>query len=513
MIEALAQVPIAVIGAGYHHSMALSTKSQLYCWGSGWSGQLGTGTNTDANLPTLVDVPNKQDKSGKLVRLAAGYHHSMALTDSGRIYSWGTGDVGQLGHGPQKKRCSVPSMIASTSNQRFIAISASENHSVALTDDGHVYTWGHNRWKQLGHTFTASDKTHIPQPVSTTVLFTRIAAGSAHTIAVSKDHQLYYWGRMVLSSECFESPKLLEATANITFSDVASRVNHCLMLTKTGDLWSFGYNEFGQCGSGHVNPLFQPILSPVLNGLKFSQVVAGGNHSLALAQHESILAGAAKQSLGLLLSSKDSTGSLTSSPSREYRDSVNSLSARDSTGSLTSSHEKNLIRLDLSNSGLLNSSSGSSISISAPAPSTPMGSNSQSGNGVGTVESPGQTRRSLGYSNGSNGSISNGANGSNGMVTVNTSGMGLGGLNSPTSPTTSPRRTRFAISKPASSSASANIMEQLAYLTRKEQELRAEREQLRAQQRALDEAVADWTRRDDEIAAERTRVLKEAGLV
>lgn len=53
-------------------------------------------------------------------------------------------------------------------------------------------------------------------------------------------------------------------------------------------------------------------------------------------------------------------------------------------------------------------------------------------------------------------------------------------------------------------------MELLASLAKREQELRSEREGLRAQQRALDEAVADWTKRDDELVAERNRILKDA---
>lgn len=409
--------------------MALSTKSQLYSWGSGWSGQLGTGMNADANTPTLVEVPTKQDKSGKLIRLSAGYHHSLAVTDTGRLYAWGTGDAGQLGLGLQKKRTNFPILIASVAHARFVAISASEHHSVALTEEGHVYSWGHNRWKQLGHDASTPDTTSVPNQVNTTMTFTRIAAGSAHTLAISKEHQLYYWGRMVLSSELYDTPRLLEATKESTFADVASRVNHCLAVTKTGDLWSFGYNEFGQCGVGHCNPVLAPTLCTAINGLKFSSIVAGGNHSLALAQHESL------QGSGYVW---------TSSPSSSSEDLK----------------KNNLIRLDLS---------------AEPK------------------------RSSLVLSSGSNGN-----SGTNGNSSPSPS-------TSPDQPTTaantSPRR-RISITKPAS----ANIYDQLTALTKREQDLRAEREALRAQQKALDEAMAEWHRKDDELSAERNRILKEAGL-
>jgi hypothetical protein len=385
---------------------------------------LGTGNNKDALLPTLVDVPVKQDKTGKLVRIAAGYHHSMVLTDAGRIYSWGTGDVGQLGHGPTLKRTMSPTLISVASEERFVAISASEHHSVALTDEGRVFSWGHNRWKQLGHDLSSPDKTHTPQAVPTSVTFSRITAGSAHTLAISKDqNQLYYWGRLVLVSECISSPKLLDTCASVSFCDISSRVNHCLALTKTGELWAFGYNEFGQCGVGTFSPVFQPTMSPVQNGLKFSSIVAGGNHSLALAKHES-------------LQNSYRNDSVPSSPSSSSEDLKKSSSE---------DLRKNMIRVELGDAKRTATTSSAS-------------SSSQESN------------------------------------------------TSPTSPRG--RATRISITKPISV-----IIEQLATLTKREQDLKAERDALRAQQKALDEAFADWTRRDDELAAERTRALKEAGLL
>lgn len=54
-IESFDNNRVLTIAAGYHHSMAINHKSQIYCWGSGWSGQLGTGDNKDEHKARLVD--------------------------------------------------------------------------------------------------------------------------------------------------------------------------------------------------------------------------------------------------------------------------------------------------------------------------------------------------------------------------------------------------------------------------------------------------------------------------
>lgn len=286
LIESLVGLKVKEICAGYHHSMALTSKSGLYCWGSGWSGQLGTGNTKDLNTPTFVDTFQFNTKC-KIVKIAAGYHHSLALTDDGRIYTWGYGEVGQLGHGNSIKRVLTPKCIEGLSDVKFIDISASEHHTLALTSDGKVYSWGLNRFNQLGYSTDDSTYQSTPKVVPIQNIITSISAGTAHSLAVSSDGALYYWGRYVLSGEIFNSPKRLDLPEAF-FIKVSTKLNHCLALTNKGEIWAFGYNEHGQCGTSHFKPVNEPTLIKGCNGLFFTDIVAGGNHSLALIGGEGV---------------------------------------------------------------------------------------------------------------------------------------------------------------------------------------------------------------------------------
>lgn len=281
LIESLVGLNIKKICAGYHHSMALTSKSGLYCWGSGWSGQLGTGKTKDLNTPTFVDTFQFKNGKCKIVKIAAGYHHSLALTDDGMIYTWGYGEVGQLGHGNSNKRVLTPKCIEGLNNIKFVDISASEHHTLALTDDGKVYAWGLNRFNQLGYSTGENTYQSTPKLVPIQSSITSISAGTSHSIAVSSDGALYYWGRYVLSGEIFNTPKRLDLPKTF-FVKVSTKLNHCLALTNKGEIWAFGYNEQGQCGTSNFKPVNEPTQIKGCNGLFFTDIIAGGNHSLAL---------------------------------------------------------------------------------------------------------------------------------------------------------------------------------------------------------------------------------------
>lgn len=283
LIESLSNVEIKQIATGYHHSMAVDSKSCLYCWGSGWSGQLGTGNTSDLNEPSFVELPNL---SGEIIDITAGYHHSMALTNEGKIYSWGTGEIGQLGHGSLKKS-NIPKILEITEN--FVKISASENHNLALNSKGNIFSWGYNQSYQLGYELD-NDKSFnsFPKRIKTNIKFTKIDSGSNHSFGISNEGYLYCWGRLILSNEIYKKPQLISTQPfqNITFSEVSALSNHCVAISSNGEIWSFGYNEYGQCGQSDIESIAK--LSPVefLKNKKFKYVASGGNYSLALLDHE-----------------------------------------------------------------------------------------------------------------------------------------------------------------------------------------------------------------------------------
>ena len=131
------------IATGYAHSMALSTAGDLYTWGWNANGQLGDNTNVDKHVPTLITVPGV-----KFSDIGAGSHHSMALSIAGDLYTWGWNGNGQLGDNTTNGK-KVPTLIT-VPGVKFTDISAGNDYSMALSTAGDLYTWGDNSNGQLG---------------------------------------------------------------------------------------------------------------------------------------------------------------------------------------------------------------------------------------------------------------------------------------------------------------------------------------------------------------------------
>ena len=82
--------------------------------------------------------------------MSAGTLHSIAITANGAVWSWGEGDSGRLGHGDVQDEWQ-PKKVEALAGRRVVAVSAGEYHSLAITADGSVLTWGEGGHGCLGH--------------------------------------------------------------------------------------------------------------------------------------------------------------------------------------------------------------------------------------------------------------------------------------------------------------------------------------------------------------------------
>lgn len=139
--------------------MILTKDEELYAFGEGNFGQLGTGSKEDSATPKKV-VLNFQvgleDYFGsglksqtKVQQLALGGKHSLILTNKGHIYACGYGSQGQLGLGATENKYE-PILVESLLGKKVLMIAAGANHSLCLTDQSNVYSCGYNAKGQLG---------------------------------------------------------------------------------------------------------------------------------------------------------------------------------------------------------------------------------------------------------------------------------------------------------------------------------------------------------------------------
>ena len=85
----------------------------------------------------------------RAVSVAAEVNHNLALTAGGAVWSWGGGGSGKLGHGDGQAQ-PLPKKIEAFADRRVVSLSGGAFHSIALTADGAVFTWGDGRHGCLG---------------------------------------------------------------------------------------------------------------------------------------------------------------------------------------------------------------------------------------------------------------------------------------------------------------------------------------------------------------------------
>ncbi|CAE7789677.1 UVR8 [Symbiodinium sp. CCMP2456] len=178
---------IVAVSAGYMHTAAITDSGELWTWGGNSWGQLGVGDTTDRHAPVKVSVNGQ-----KIVAVAAGFWHTAAITDSGELWTWGRNFYGQLGVGDTKDR-HTPVKV-SVNGQKIVAVAAGDWHTAAITDSGELWTWGSNNHGQLG-VGDIKDR-HAPVKVSVNgEKIVAMAAGYMHTAASTDSGEVWTWGR------------------------------------------------------------------------------------------------------------------------------------------------------------------------------------------------------------------------------------------------------------------------------------------------------------------------------
>ncbi|CAB4892664.1 unannotated protein [freshwater metagenome] len=150
---------VAAIGAGGYHSCALSVLGAIRCWGSNGEGELGDGTNTDASVP----VPPGGTPTGGATALSTGGFHSCVVIAGGVVQCWGYNSSGQLGSNT-RTNSNVPVAVVGPGGSAFsgaIAISTGSYHTCALMAGGAVQCWGSNVYGELGDNSTANSSVPV----------------------------------------------------------------------------------------------------------------------------------------------------------------------------------------------------------------------------------------------------------------------------------------------------------------------------------------------------------------
>ena len=182
-------IHLAVVSAGSSHSASISRRGELYTWGLASSGELGHGgwTPIEVNVPRMITSLQRT----RIVSVACGANHTLAISETGQLWSCGRGRHGQVRRGlhaaqcrawqpshptppspPPNPPCPAPCpprpsppqlghghfhdegvllLVETIRHERIVSVAAGRAHSVALAADGKIFTWGDASKGQLGH--------------------------------------------------------------------------------------------------------------------------------------------------------------------------------------------------------------------------------------------------------------------------------------------------------------------------------------------------------------------------
>ena len=137
--------PVHDFSCGGYHTMAICTEGDLYSWGSGTFGELGTGEFGDTLVPKKVIL----DDSIIVTEISCGGHHSFLLTNEGKLWSCGKVGQGQIGHNVNENIC-VPLQVKNISKKDIVRVACGWNHTIALSSTGDIYCTGSSKYGELG---------------------------------------------------------------------------------------------------------------------------------------------------------------------------------------------------------------------------------------------------------------------------------------------------------------------------------------------------------------------------
>ncbi|KAJ3680348.1 hypothetical protein LUZ60_016626 [Juncus effusus] len=264
-IEALRGIPCKQVATGLSFTIILTRNGQVYTCGNNSHGQLGQGDSTERLTPALVKHlvgPNK------VVQVTAGPSYSLAIMDDGSVYSFGSVNNFCLGHGDQSDEF-LPRVLEFFKRREVhvVRVSAGDEHVLAIDSSGYVYSWGRGYCGALGH----GNQNDKAGPELITALKGQIAvqvcARKRKTFVLTDSGSVFAFGWMGFGSLGFSdrsisdkvvSPRVLDSLRGHVVSQISTGLYHTVAVTNKGVVFGFGDNERAQLGHEWLRGCLHP---------------------------------------------------------------------------------------------------------------------------------------------------------------------------------------------------------------------------------------------------------------
>lgn len=287
----VAGVNVSGVACGGAHSVVATEDGRVFSFGLNDRGQLG-----HSQMDPFVSTPEEVLIPEDIVSVAAGHYHSLALDRNGNIWSWGSNDQGQLGLGANVGRIWEPRLVTAIRDTVISEIAAGASHSLAVSKNGELFTWGEGDSGRLGHgapsqsllSWITNQQEHLPRKVRAfeTKIIQHAYAGHMHSACIDVEGQLYTFGSgrsLQLGTGTVENcPKPVHIHGLGSVASAACGGMHTIASLFDGNVFAWGADQNGCLGmgskgsSGNRRPERVPRLGAV------AQVSAGWKHSAAI---------------------------------------------------------------------------------------------------------------------------------------------------------------------------------------------------------------------------------------
>jgi len=283
-LRCLIPVKIVQVACGRLHSLVLTDDGQILSFGNNEFGQVGI-KKTDDITPI---PPTRIEKIGKkVIKIASGLDHVLALTDNQTLYGWGYNEEGQLGLKDFEVRY-IPTKIPLSGIQN---ISCGLDYSIAVHKDGYFYSFGAGQMLQLGH----GDKDDKDEPTKIQIeneKVDKVICGGLCAYALTKSGSIYVWGsgscgRLGTGDEVdIYSPKKYDFFDNnkIKIIKISAGGGHNLALSDKGEVYSWGLGAGGRLGHGDDTSQYIPKKIEFFTGKKVVNICASIDHSIVITE-------------------------------------------------------------------------------------------------------------------------------------------------------------------------------------------------------------------------------------
>ncbi|KIH66861.1 regulator of condensation [Ancylostoma duodenale] len=265
-------------------------RRELLGCGLSEDGQLGLGSRSAAcvKLPEQIVGAPLNAVGTAVTSVACGEKHTILLAEDGKMWSVGGNEDGQLGRGGRGPGSFTIYPVSFSGGVRMLQVAAGRSHSLAVAEDGRLFAWGSNEHGQLAMPRHISWQ-ETPKRVGELTEVVQVACGPLHCIALLESGAVAVWGEQA-DGAILHSPQIVTQLIGVPIVRVVAGGRHCVAISAGGGVYVWGHNEYGQLGTGDTLPRSTPHFLEGMSAMHIIEAYCGDSHTLLLSQEGRLFA-------------------------------------------------------------------------------------------------------------------------------------------------------------------------------------------------------------------------------